>query len=93
MKIELMRENMLPILLSHGVRHAGLFGSAARGEDSPESDIDLLIEVDDQKSLLDLAGLKIDLEDRLRRSIDLVEYDTIHPLLKKQILGEQMTIL
>jgi hypothetical protein len=64
-----------------------------RGEMTDESDIDILVEFEGRKSLLDLAGLKLDLEDALERRVDLLTYRSLHPLLKDWILAEQVPIL
>jgi predicted nucleotidyltransferase len=56
------REKALEILQRNGIKRAGFFGSIVRGEMTDESDIDILIEFEGRKSLLDLAGLKLDLE-------------------------------
>lgn len=58
-----------------------------------ESDVDLLVEFEKRKSLLDLAGLKIELEDALNRRVDVLTYRSLHPLLKERILAEQVRIL
>jgi predicted nucleotidyltransferase len=64
-----------------------------KGEATEESDIDLLIEFEGRKSLLDLAGLKLDLQELLRRRVDVLTYKSLHPLLKERILSEQEVIL
>jgi uncharacterized protein len=69
------------------------FGSIVRGEMTDESDIDILVEFEGRKSLLDLAGLKLDLEDALKRRVDLLTYRSLHPMLKDRILAEQVQIL
>jgi predicted nucleotidyltransferase len=76
-----------------GVKRASLFGSSARGEDREDSDIDILVEFEAGKSLLDLAGLKIELEEVLGRRVDLLTFNSLHPLLKDKILKEQKPIL
>ncbi len=82
-----------PILEKQGVKRAALFGSRARGDNKSNSDIDLLIEYEkDNKSLLDFVGLKFSLEDVLKKTVDLLTYDSIHPLLKKVILSEEKII-
>jgi hypothetical protein len=91
--IEKIKEIILPILHSYGLTKAGLFGSAARGKMTKNSDIDILVEVKEDLSLLDLVGLKIELEEALGRKVDLVEYDTIKPLLKERIIKNQLAIL
>lgn len=80
------------VLRKHGVRRASLFGSTARGDSASRSDVDLLVEMGEGKSLLDLVGIKLDLEESLKREVDVLTYDSIHPLLKDQILREQEPI-
>jgi len=75
-----------PILQKYRVRKAALFGSIVRGDATPTSDVDMLIDPPARFSLFDLAGLKVDLEDILRRPVDVVEYESIKPLIKDSIL-------
>ncbi len=84
---------ILPLLRRNGIIHAGIFGSAVRGEMKKGSDIDILIKFRGKKSLLDLVGIKQDLEQRLKRKVDVVEYSAIHPFLKNRILKEEVRIL
>ena len=81
-----------PILRKSGVKKAALFGSAARGEMHKKSDIDFLVKMAKDKSLLDIVGLKLDLEGALKKKVDVVTYDSVHPLLKNAILREQKLI-
>jgi predicted nucleotidyltransferase len=60
---------------------------------TPESDIDILVEIEKDISLLDFVGLKLELEDALNRKVDLVEYSTIKPLIRERILSQQEIIL
>ena len=92
-QVEQIRGMLVEVLRKHGVRKAALFGSIVRGEATEESDIDLLIEFEGRKSLLDLAGLKLELQESLRRKVDVVTYKSLHPLLKERILSEQKVIL
>jgi hypothetical protein len=92
-QIEKYKDLMLELLKKHDVKRASLFGSIVREEMTDESDIDILIEFKGEKSLLDLAGLKIALEEALKCKVDVLTYDSIHPLLKEQILNEQVKIL
>jgi predicted nucleotidyltransferase len=91
--IEEIRQRILPILEKHNIKKAGLFGSFIRGEMREDSDIDILVEIEDSISLLDLVGIKLEIEDVLGRKVDLVEYSTIKPLLKDRIIKEQVGIL
>ena len=92
-QIEEIKKTLIDVLRKHGVKKAALFGSIVRGEATEESDIDLLIEFEGRKSLLDLAGLKLDLQELLRRRVDVLTYKSLHPLLKERILSEQEVIL
>lgn len=85
-------QQITPILKSQGVNKAALFGSTVRGEDKKDSDIDLLIDIEKSKSLLDIVRLKLALEAKLGKKVDLVEYSAIRPSLKKNILNEQRVI-
>ena len=91
--IEEIKQKILPILLRYGVKRTGLFGSYVRGEMGKDSDIDILVEIDKDISLLDFVGLKLEIEDTLKRKVDLVEYNTIKPLLRDSILKGQEIIL
>ena len=93
MTIEEIRSKILPVLKKYDVSRASLFGSVVRSEAIEESDIDLLVEFEGEKSLLDLAGVKIELEELLRKKVDVLTYDSLHPLLKERILSEQVAIL
>jgi len=88
-----MKKIHIAVLRKHRVKRAALFGSIVRGEDNEESDIDLLIEFEGRKSLLDIAGFKIELQDLLKREVDVLTYQSLHPLLKERILKEQEEIL
>lgn len=68
---------IIEVLKRHDVKRASLFGSIVRGELTEESDIDLLVEFKGRKSLLDLVGLKLDLEDTLRRKFDVLTYNSL----------------
>ena len=84
---------MIPVLRRYDVRKAAIFGSFVKGEEREDSDIDILVEFKGEKSLLDLAGLKIELEEILERKVDVLTYNSLHPLLKDKILQEQKVIL
>jgi len=80
-------------LKRHEVAKAGIFGSFARGPVRSSSDLDLLVEFQGRKSLLDLVGLKLDLEDLLGRPVDVVTYRSVHKRLRKIILNQHIRIL
>ena len=92
-KIEEIKGKILSILKRYNVKRAGIFGSVVRGEENKESDIDILVEIVGRMSLLDFAGLKLELEEALGQRVDLGEYSTIKPMIKEQILSEEVSIL
>jgi len=92
MTTQTIKKQIVPILKRQGVSKAALFGSAARGDARKDSDIDLLIRLKGKKTLFDIVGLKLELEKKLDRKVDLVEYSAIHPLLRNKILNEQKII-
>ena len=93
LKIEEIKRKILPILKRYGAKRAGLFGSCVRREMRKGSDIDLLVDIKKDISLLDFVKLKLEIEDVLGKEVDLVEYDTIKPQLKERILSQQEIIL
>ncbi len=87
-----IRRIIVPILKKNGVVKAGIFGSYARGEATKKSDVDVLIQFKGRKSLLDLVGVKLDIQDKLKKNVDVLTYNSIHPLLKDIILKEEVRI-
>ncbi|OQY65103.1 hypothetical protein B6D29_04440 [Microgenomates bacterium UTCPR1] len=83
---------IIPILKKYGVTRASLFGSVVRGEETKKSDIDILVEVPDSKSLFDMMDIQFELEDALKKKVDLIEYKGIKPALKDSILSSQLPI-
>ena len=92
-EIKTIKAQILPILKQAGVLRSSIFGSLARGEADATSDVDILVELPENASLLDLIGLQLDLESALGKKVDLVEYDSIKPALKKNILSAQVQLL
>ncbi|MEQ1856730.1 MAG: nucleotidyltransferase family protein [Longimicrobiales bacterium] len=88
-----MAERMIPILRRYGVRRAGIFGSYARDDAGPESDLDLLVDLPTGSSLLDLVGLQLDLSESLGIEVDAGTYRSIHPLVRERVLGDEIRIL
>ena len=91
--IEEVKRKITPVLQRYPVKRAALFGSVVRGEMKEESDIDILVEVDNSLNLLDFIGIKQEIEDALERRVDLVEYEAIKPLVRDAVLKEQVMIL
>jgi len=94
MSISDIKKRITPILERNGVEKAAIFGSAAKGTAKRDSDVDILVKFKrNDKSLLDLSGLKIELEEKLNKKVDILTYDSLHPLLKDIILNSQKVIL
>jgi len=88
-----IKRSILPILERYDVSKAALFGSTVTDQMRADSDIDILIQIDSDISLLEFVGLKLELEEVLKRNVDLVEYETLKPLLRERILKEQQVII
>ena len=73
-------QQIIPVLKQAEVRKAALFGSYVRGDNNEDSDVDVLVDLPRGKTLLDLVGLKQDLEEVLQREVDVVEYGEFIPL-------------
>ena len=82
------REAILRIAARHGVRKIRLFGSVAKGTSRSESDIDLLVDIEPGRSLLDQVGFGQDLEELLGSKVDVVAEGGISPYLEGLILAE-----
>ena len=88
-----IKEKIIKILKQHKVTKAGIFGSFSDGTQNENSDIDILVELEENVSLLDFIDIKYELEDSLNKKVDLVEYDSIKPLLKSEILRNELRII
>ena len=91
--IDEIKKRVVPILKEAGVKRSDLFGSVVRGDYTVNSDIDILVELPENSSLLDLVRLERRLEKSLGREVDLITYKSIHPLLKDYIERDQLQIL
>jgi len=88
-----LKDRLVATLRQHDVSRASYFGSYARGEATEKSAIDLLIEFEGTKSLFDLVDLQDHLESQLHKKFDLITFDSLHPLLRDDILAEQVELL
>jgi len=91
--IQEIKEKANPILKRSDVLRSSVFGSAARGEMTTDSDIDFLVEFPKGKTLLDLVDLKMQLEEAFKNPVDIITYKSIHPLLKNLIRKDEVAIL
>ena len=90
--LEEKKEDILRICAEHGARNVRIFGSTVRGEADRESDLDLLVEFEPQRSLLDQADLVFELEELLGRKVDVVSESGLYWLLRRRILSEAQVL-
>ena len=88
-----IKEKISPILKKYGVKSAGVFGSIARGEDKPASDIDMVVSIEKKISVYEFISLKHELEDILGREVDLVSEDAINKYIRPYIEKDIVYIL
>lgn len=90
--LEEKREEILRICAKHGAKNVRVFGSTVRGETHRDSDLDLLVEFEPQRNLLDQAALVLELEKLLRCKVDVVSEQGIYWLLRRRILNEAQVL-
>lgn len=86
------REEIISLAAKYDAVNVRIFGSVARGDDRPDSDIDFLVDVERQWSLFDHIGLMQDLEDLLGRKVDLLPADNIRDFCRDRILTEAIVL-
>lgn len=86
--VESKKGEILRIAAKHGARNVRVFGSVARGEARPDSDVDFLVDMQPGRTLLDLGGLLMDLRDLLGLSVDVVTEQGLKPRIRQRILKE-----
>jgi len=91
-RLKLHRAQVLALAHARGATNVRVFGSAARGTDRDDSDLDLLVAWPGERSLLDLVGLQCDLQDALGVRVDLATERELHPLLRDRILAQAIAL-
>lgn len=86
------RQQIIRVAATHGAYNVRVFGSAARGQASPSSDIDLLVELEPGRSLLDHVALVQDLEDLLGRRVDVVTERSLHWYIRDRVIEEAVRL-
>ena len=86
------RAEILDVARKHGARNVRIFGSVARGDAGPDSDVDILVELEPGRSLLDHAGLMLDLQDLLGREVDVVSERALHWYIRDRVLAEAVPL-
>ena len=82
------RQDILRVAERHGAYNVRVFGSVARGEAGPNSDIDFLVELEPNRSLFDLGGLLMDLQALLGREVDVVTEKGLHWYIRDRVIQE-----
>ena len=90
--LTIKREEILRVAAQHGANNVRVFGSIARGEAKSNSDVDLLVAMEDGRSLLDLVALWQDLEELLGCKVDVISEGGISPYLRERILAEALPL-
>lgn len=86
------RDEILEIASRHGARNVRVFGSVARGDVEEASDVDILVEMEKGRSLLDLAGFHLDLEDLLGVHVDVVTVKGLRERIRDDVLAEAVSL-
>jgi predicted nucleotidyltransferase len=86
------REDILRVASKRGASNVRVFGSVARGEADSKSDIDLLVDLDPGRSLFDLGGLLMDLQDLLGHKVDIVTERGLRERIRERVLKEAIPL-
>lgn len=89
---EEIKEKIISILVKHGIKRILVFGSYARNEATPKSDLDLIVDFPEGTSLLDHVGIEMELSEALNMKIDLLSRNGISPYIKDDVLNEAIVI-
>jgi hypothetical protein len=90
--LQTKRTEILRIAQQHGARNVRIFGSVARGEADAASDVDVLVDMEGGRSLLDLAGLLVDLEDLLHCNVDVVAEHGLRERIRGRVLRDAVLL-
>lgn len=86
------RDLILLAASKHGIHNIRVFGSVVKPKDGPENDLDLIVEIDKERSLFDLIRFKHEVEDLLGVRVDVVTENSIHSSIKRAILAEAVQL-
>lgn len=91
-EIRTKREDILRLAARYGARNVRLFGSVARGEAGPGSDVDFLLDMEPGRTLLDLGGLLYDLRELLQRPVDVVTEKGLKERVRPHVLSDAIPL-
>lgn len=86
------RDEILRIASAHGAANVRVFGSVARGQADPRSDVDFLVDLNAGRSLFDLGSLLMDLQELLHCPVDVVTERGLRPRIKESVLSEAVAL-
>ena len=86
------KDQILRLAASYGVHNIRIFGSVARGDSSPSSDIDFLVDLDPDRRLMDLGGLLTDLQEILHAPVDVATERMLRPTVRDRALREAVPL-
>ena len=87
-----IKKKIIPVLRKYKIKKAGIFGSYARGDSKKKSDVDILVQPPKGMGL-EFIGMGLELEEKLKKRVDLVTYKGMSPYLKKYILEDEIKII
>ena len=90
--LELRRNEILALAAQYGAKNIRVFGSVARGEGGPASDVDFLVDMEEGRNLLDLVGFWQDLQELLGCRVDVITDGGISPYLRERIYAEAIPL-
>lgn len=91
-RVRARREEILALAARRGATNVRVFGSVARGEEGPDSDLDLLVDMEEDRSLLDLGGLLMDLESTLNLPVQVATPEMLHWYIRDRVLVEALPL-
>lgn len=91
-RITRKREEILALAERHGAYNVRVFGSAARGQAEADSDIDLLVDLEPDRSLFDLGGFLVELEDLLDARVDILTEKGLHWYIRDRVIAEAVRL-
>jgi predicted nucleotidyltransferase len=90
--LRIHRQGILEIIAAHSVSNPRVFGSVVRGEDTEESDLDILVDAEERTSYFDIIGAELEIEDLIGIGVDLISVGELKPHVKVQVLAEALPL-
>lgn len=86
------RKEIIRLAARHGARNVRVYGSIVRGDARSDSDVDILVDLEPGRTLLDLGGLQMDLQDLLRRPVDLNTTSPLRPEVRERVADQAIAV-